>query len=176
RGDPARADPARRGRPCRSRDPSARLRAVGLFPSVPTEFCATPEVIMRVERIAVLGAGIMGRGIAYAAAVSGFDTTLFDVSPDALGRAEDEIRKLVEKGVEAGKVDAAAARALRLTTHRELEAAVAKADLVIEAAPEDIRLKLDLFTRLDHATRPETILATNTSSLSVTEMAAATGR
>jgi 3-hydroxybutyryl-CoA dehydrogenase len=131
---------------------------------------------MRVERIAVLGAGIMGRGIAYAAAVSGFDTTLFDVSPDALARAEDEVRKLVEKGVEAGKVDPGAARALRLATHRELEAAAAAADLVIEAAPEDIRLKLDLFARLDRATRPETVLATNTSSLSVTEMAAATGR
>ena len=131
---------------------------------------------MRVERIAVLGAGIMGRGIAYAAAVAGFDTTLFDVSPDALTRAGDEIRKLVEKGVEAGKVDEAAARALRLATHHELEAAVAKADLVIEAAPEDIRLKLDLFARLDRATRPEAVLATNTSSLSVTEMAAATAR
>jgi 3-hydroxybutyryl-CoA dehydrogenase len=137
---------------------------------------ATPEVIMRVERIAVLGAGIMGRGIAYAAAVTGFDTTLYDVSPEPLARAGDEIRKLVEKGVEAGKVDAAQARALRLATHADLEAAASKADLVIEAAPEDIRLKLDLFARLDRATRPETILATNTSSLSVTEMAAATGR
>ena len=131
---------------------------------------------MRVERIAVLGAGIMGRGIAYAAAVAGFDTVLHDVSAEVLTRAEDEIKKLVDKGVEAGKVDAGAARALRLSTHRELEAACAKADLVIEAAPEDIRLKLDLFQRLDHATRPDTILATNTSSLSVTEMAAATSR
>ena len=131
---------------------------------------------MRVERIAVLGAGIMGRGIAYAAAVAGFDTTLHDVSAEVLSRAEDEIKKLVDKGVEAGKVDAGAARALRLATSRELEAGCAKADLVIEAAPEDIRLKLDLFARLDRATRPETILATNTSSLSVTEMAAATSR
>jgi len=131
---------------------------------------------MRVERITVLGAGIMGRGIAYAAAVAGFDTVLYDVDAPALARGEDEIRKLVDKGVEAGKVDAQAARALRLTTQREVEPAVARADLVIEAAPEDIRLKLELFARLDRATRPETILATNTSSLSVTEMAAATQR
>src|SRR5262245_20356083 len=114
---------------------------------------------MRVERIAVLGAGIMGRGIAYAAAVAGFDTTLPAVSPHPLAKAEDENKKLVDKGVEAGKVDEGKARALRLTTHRDLEAAAAKADLVIEAAPEDIRLKLDLFARLDRATRPETILA-----------------
>jgi 3-hydroxybutyryl-CoA dehydrogenase len=131
---------------------------------------------MRVERITVLGAGIMGRGIAYAAAVAGFDTTLYDVDAAALAKGEDEIRKLVDKGVEAGKVDAQAARALRLATQREVEAAASRADLVIEAAPEDIRLKLDLFARLDRATRPEAILATNTSSLSVTEMAAATGR
>jgi len=131
---------------------------------------------MRVERITVLGAGIMGRGIAYAAAVAGFDTALYDVDAAALAKGEDEIRKLVDKGVEAGKVDAQAARALRLTTQREVEPAVARADLVIEAAPEDIRLKLELFARLDRATRPETILATNTSSLSVTEMAAATQR
>jgi 3-hydroxybutyryl-CoA dehydrogenase len=131
---------------------------------------------MRVERITVLGAGIMGRGIAYAAAVAGFDTTLYDVSPEAASRGEEEIRKLVEKGVEAGKVDAAAARGLRLATQGEVEGASARADLVIEAAPEDIALKIELFTRLDRATRPEAILATNTSSLSVTEMAAATGR
>lgn len=131
---------------------------------------------MRVERITVLGAGIMGRGIAYAASVAGFDTTLYDVSPEAANRGEEEIRKLVEKGVEAGKVDAVAARALRLATQGEVEAASARADLVIEAAPEDIALKIELFTRLDRATRPEAILATNTSSLSVTEMAAATGR
>ena len=131
---------------------------------------------MVIERITVLGAGIMGRGIAYAAAVAGFDTTLYDVDAAALAKGEDEIKKLVDKGVEAGKVDAQAARGLRLTTQREVEAAAARADLVIEAAPEDIRLKLDLFARLDRATRPEAILATNTSSLSVTEMAAATGR
>ena len=131
---------------------------------------------MRVERISVLGAGIMGRGIAYAAAVAGFDTTLHDVSAEALARGEEEIRKLVEKGVEAGKVEAGVARALRLATQRELDAAAAKADLVIEAAPEDIRLKLDLFERLDRVARPEAILASNTSSLSITEMAAATRR
>ena len=131
---------------------------------------------MRVERIAVLGAGIMGRGIAYASAVAGYDTTLYDVRADLLGGARTEILQLVEKGVEAGKVDAGTARSLRLATQADLEPACAQADLVIEAAPEDIRLKTELFGKLDGICRPETIFATNTSSLSVTEMAAATGR
>jgi 3-hydroxybutyryl-CoA dehydrogenase len=131
---------------------------------------------MRIERIAVVGAGIMGRGIAYASAVAGYDTALYDVRDDALQRARTEIEGLVAKGVEAGKVERAAASKLRLSTHVELDAAARRADLVIEAAPEDIRLKIDLFERLDRMCGPEAIFATNTSALSVTEMAAATQR
>lgn len=131
---------------------------------------------MRVDRIVVIGAGIMGRGIAYAATVSGFDTVLHDVRTEILERARVDIEELAARGAREGKLDPAAARSMRLTTSGELEAACHAADLVIEAAPEDIRLKLDLFGRMDRICKPEAILATNTSSLSVTEMAAATAR
>ena len=131
---------------------------------------------MSIERIAVLGAGIMGRGIAYAATVSGFETRLYDALPPALEKGKAEIAALMEKGVAGGKLGAEARDKARLTTHAELADAVENADLVIEAAPENIALKCELFEKLDRLTRPDTILATNTSSLSVTEMAGATRR
>ena len=133
---------------------------------------------MTLNRIAVLGAGIMGRGIAYAAALGGFRTTLQDSSAAALDRAQDEIHALIEKGVATGKVagpDAAAARE-RLSVARKLEDAVREADLAIEAVPEDIQLKLEIFTALDRHAPPAAYLASNTSSLSITEMAAVTKR
>ena len=128
--------------------------------------------------IAVLGAGIMGRGIAYAAALGGYATRLQDTSADALRKASDEIGAILEKGVALGKVPQteAAAAHQRLTAVRSLEEAVGDADLVIEAVPESMELKIEIFERLDRATRPGTILASNTSSLSITEMAAATTR
>ncbi len=129
---------------------------------------------MSLERIAVLGAGIMGRGIAYVAAVAGYETTLYDVSPAALARGEAEIRALMDKGVAAGKLEAAVRDRARLAAHAELVDATHDADLVIEAVPEDMRLKIDTFAELDARTKPGTILATNTSSLSITEMAGAT--
>ena len=130
------------------------------------------------KTIAVLGAGIMGRGIAYASAVSGFDTVLQDTSAEALDRARGEIAATLDKGVQAGKVMAAdaAAASTRLATAGALADAVARADLVIEAVPEDMALKLELFRSLDRLTPPEVVLATNTSSLSITEMAGATRR
>ena len=131
---------------------------------------------MSIERIAVLGAGIMGRGIAYAAAVAGYDTTLYDASPTALDEGVAEIRALMDKGVAAGKLSAEARDKARLTPRSELDGAAMQADLVIEAIPEDMKLKRETFERLDGLTKPETILATNTSSLSITEMAGATKR
>ncbi len=131
---------------------------------------------MAIERIAVLGAGIMGRGIAYAAAVSGFDTTLYDAFPHVLDRATAEIRGLMEKGVAAGRLAAEARDKARFRTEDDFTPAVHDRDLVIEAAPEDIKLKCELFQKLDKFTKPEAILATNTSSLSITEMAGATKR
>jgi 3-hydroxybutyryl-CoA dehydrogenase len=131
-----------------------------------------------IRTIAVLGGGIMGRGIAYASALGGYDTRLQDVSRGALDQARAEIVSLLEKGVASAKVDAAAASAAkaRLHTVASLEEAATGADLVIEAVPEDMRLKLDLFGALDRLTASEALLATNTSSLSITEMAGATKR
>ena len=133
---------------------------------------------MSVRTIAVLGSGLMGRGIAYVSAVGGFATRLQDTSRDALDRASADFGASLEKGVAVGKVsdaDAIAARS-RMTMGTSLEEAVAGADLVIEAVPEDIALKVELFARLDRLAAPHAILASNTSSLSITEMAAATTR
>ncbi len=133
---------------------------------------------MGIRTIAVLGAGIMGRGIAYAAALGGFGTRMQDTSAEALDRGLGEIRGIFEKGVAAGKVppDAAAASVQRLTTTRSIEDAAHGADLVIEAVPESMDLKLEIFAALDKLAPAHTVLASNTSSLSITEMAAATNR
>ncbi len=133
---------------------------------------------MSVHTIAVLGAGIMGRGIAYVAMIGGYTTLLQDTDREALERASNEISAILEKGVATGKVsDAEALEARkRLRTVTSLDEAAARADLVIEAVPERIDLKVELFARLDKVAPPHTILASNTSSLSITEMAAATRR
>jgi 3-hydroxybutyryl-CoA dehydrogenase len=131
-----------------------------------------------VHTITVLGAGIMGRGIAYASAWGGYRTVLQDTSQEALDRATSEITALFEKGVATGRLaeaDAVAARK-RISTARALEESAREADLVIEAVPESIDLKVQIFTALDRATRPGAVLASNTSSLSITEMAAVTKR
>jgi 3-hydroxybutyryl-CoA dehydrogenase len=131
---------------------------------------------MVIERVSVLGAGIMGRGIAYAAAVAGYDTTLYDASPAALEQGMAEIRALMGKGVAAGKLPAEVRDKARLAHRGDLDGSVVEADLVIEAIPEDMKLKCETFARLDALTREEAILASNTSSLSITEMAGATKR
>src|SRR5437870_4115416 len=130
------------------------------------------------KTIAVLGAGIMGRGIAYAAAVGGFRTILQDVESAMLEKAVGEISATLEKGVALGKVDGAQAAAAHkcLTTTRELAEAARAADLVIEAVPEKMALKVEIFGSLDRIAPRHALLASNTSSLSITEMAAATGR
>ena len=133
---------------------------------------------MNVRSIAVLGAGIMGRGIAYASALGGFRTTLQDPDAQQLEKACADIAAILEKGVATGKVEGPAAAAAngRLRAVRDLKEAVGDVDLVIEAAPEKIDLKIDLFAKLDAMTPKHAILASNTSSLSITEMAAATAR
>ena len=131
-----------------------------------------------VSIVAVIGAGIMGRGIAHVAALGGFQTVLNDVSDELLQKAQSRIRQDLHKAVSIGKltdsdVDAALAR---LTLDNNLERAAESAELVIEAVPEKMELKLDLFSRLDQACANQAVLASNTSSLSITEMAAATRR
>ncbi len=133
---------------------------------------------LAVSTIAVLGSGIMGRGIAYASAVGGYNTRLMDASRSALENARAEIEKLLARGVETGKLDRATADAAwsNLQYDHSLEECAPHADLVIEAIPEDMRLKLETFAALDTLTRPHCLLATNTSSLSVSEMAGVTKR
>jgi 3-hydroxybutyryl-CoA dehydrogenase len=135
-------------------------------------------VAARIHTVAVLGAGIMGRGIAYAAALGGFATRLQDTSSEALERGQNEIQATFEKGVATGKVagEVAAQAIQRLVGTRSIEDAARGADLVIEAVPERIELKVEIFGALDQLAPPHAILASNTSSLSITEMAAATRR
>jgi len=131
-----------------------------------------------VQTIAVIGAGIMGRGIAHAAALGGYRTILEDLLPNALRKAETEIRANLDKAVELNKVIAADADAAfkRLEYAGSVEEAAREADLVIEAVPEEMESKIEIFTLLDKISRPTTILASNTSSLSVTEIASVTYR
>ena len=131
-----------------------------------------------VKTVAVIGAGIMGRGIAHAAAVGGYRTILEDILPNALRRAETEIRSNLDKAVELGKVTPADADAAfsRLEYASSVEEAARQADLVIEAVPEEMESKIEIFTLLDKVCRPNTILASNTSSLSITEIASVTYR
>jgi len=131
-----------------------------------------------IRTIAVIGAGIMGRGIAHVAALGGYRTILEDILPAALRRAEDEIRTNIGKAVEIGKVqkDEADAALSRLEFATSLEDAARQADMVIEAVPEEFDSKEEIFRLLDRICRPETVLASNTSSLSVTEIAAVTER
>lgn len=131
-----------------------------------------------IKTIAVIGAGIMGRGIAHVAALGGYRTILEDILPAALRRAESEIRGNLGKAVELGKVkrDEADAAMERLEFATSLEDAARQADMVIEAVPEEFDSKEEIFRLLDRICRPNTVLASNTSSLSVTEIAAVTER
>ncbi len=128
--------------------------------------------------VAVVGAGTMGHGIAQVAALAGYETALTDSNSDALIAAAGRIQKNLEGGVERGKISAQDAQnALgRLAMIEEMEAAVSGADVVIEAVIEDLDIKRELFARLDSSTLPSAILATNTSSLSVTSIAEVTQR
>lgn len=131
-----------------------------------------------ISTIAVIGAGIMGRGIAHAAALGGYRTILEDILPGSLKKAEAEIRANLDKAVELGKVtrDAATGAMERLEYATSVEQAAREADLVIEAVPEEMESKIEIFTLLDKICRPTTIVASNTSSLSVTEISSVTYR
>jgi 3-hydroxybutyryl-CoA dehydrogenase len=132
---------------------------------------------MSSRRIAVIGSGTMGSGIAQVFAQSGFPVTLQDVSPPALDRARAGIEKSLAKFVEKGKLSADDRDATlgRLTTAATLDA-LASADYVVEAIVEDVDAKRSLFARLDQIVKPEVVLASNTSSISLTLIGAATKR
>jgi 3-hydroxybutyryl-CoA dehydrogenase len=126
-----------------------------------------------IERLAVLGAGTMGHGIAYAAVAAGYETRLYDVSDAALERARAAIASIAGKSVELGKMSAAeaAAAAARLKTTSDLGTALDGVQFVIEAAPERIDLKLALFADIQRLGPAGVPIASNTSALSITEMA-----
>jgi 3-hydroxybutyryl-CoA dehydrogenase len=133
---------------------------------------------MVIEKITVIGAGTMGHGIAQVAAQAGFEVILEDVSDDLTSLALRRIEENLRKGVERGKVtqDEMRAALSRVTASSDLHNAVADADLIVEAIIEKLDVKRELFSELDGASKPSAILATNTSSLSIKEIASATGR
>ena len=125
-----------------------------------------------IKTIAVIGAGTMGRGIAYAAAFGGYTTVLEDISPQMLEESMQWITKSFEEGVARGKVDAKIRdRALSLiTTANSVQDTIRDADLIIEAVPEEMEMKMELFTIFDKFAKPGAIFASNTSSLSISDM------
>jgi 3-hydroxybutyryl-CoA dehydrogenase len=129
------------------------------------------------DRIAVIGAGQMGNGIAHVFAQHGFPVTMIDVSQDALDRGRSTIAKNIERQVKKGTIaaDDQVQILSRIDLNMELDAA-SQASLIVEAASEDSGLKYRIFTDLDRIARPDAILATNTSSISITEIARRTAR
>ena len=154
------------------------MAEVGTIGVKPIKVKATEVRAIEVKTIAVIGAGTMGRGIAHAAALGGYRTIIEDLLPGALRSAETEIRANLDKAVELGKVTASDADSAfgRLEYAESVEEAAREADLVIEAVPEEMESKIEIFTLLDKICRPTTMLASNTSSLSVTEIASVTYR
>ena len=126
-----------------------------------------------IRQIAVIGSGTMGRGIAYLSAVAGYDTIIHDVDASALEAAKASIGSTLRKGVEKGKVTEDVARTAleRVQVATDLEPAVRTADLIIEAIPEDIGMKREIFSQADIFCGEQTILASNTSSISITTLA-----
>jgi 3-hydroxybutyryl-CoA dehydrogenase len=132
---------------------------------------------MEIKTVGVIGCGLMGSGIAEVAARCGYNVIVREVNDDLLKKGMERIQSSMARGVEKGKLsaadrDAALARIKGTTTWKDLE----PADLVVEAAIENLELKKNIFKELDVVTRPEAILASNTSSLAVTEMASVTQR
>src|SRR5216684_1037151 len=126
-----------------------------------------------IKQIAVIGTGTMGRGIAYLASVAGYDTVVYDVDAASLDAAKASIESTLRKGLEKGKLtegDAGQASS-RIHLAHDLEPAARGADLIIEAVPENFDLKKDLFAQADLFCGEETILASNTSSISITRLA-----
>jgi len=119
--------------------------------------------VAEIRTVAVIGAGVLGRGIAQATARAGYRTILQDILPSRLRKAEAELREETEGD-------------LRIEYAYTVEEAARQADLVIEAVPDELESKLEIFTLLDKLCRPETILASNTSTLSITEIASVTYR
>ena len=126
-----------------------------------------------IRQVAVIGTGTMGRGIAYLAATAGFDTVIYDSDRAALDAAKAWIESTLRKGVERTNLTAEAADAALVRVHlaTDIEPAVRAADLIVEAVPENLQLKSDIFAQADLFCSEETILASNTSSISISKLA-----
>ena len=129
------------------------------------------------KKVAVIGAGTMGNGIAHTAAQSGFDTVLVEVKQEYLDRGMSTIAKNLQRGVDKGKMTAAEKEEILARIKPTINVHdVADADIVVEAILEDVDIKSSLFADLDRICKPEAILASNTSSISITKIAAVTKR
>ena len=133
---------------------------------------AIADRTITVATIAVIGAGKVGRGIAHATALRGYRTMLEDILPGTLRSAQTEIRALLDASVQRGEVTGTDAEAsfARIEYARTIEDAVRQADFVIEAVPDEIESKLEMFSLLDRISRPNTILASSTFSLRITDI------
>ena len=134
--------------------------------------------MVKIKKVSVLGSGVMGHGIAQISAMAGYHVTIRDIDQAFLDKAMDKIRWSLSKMVEKGKIASSDMQSIlsRITTTVSLKDAVVDADLIIEAIPEDMRLKKDTFSELDRLADPRTIFASNTSTLPITEIATATSR
>jgi 3-hydroxybutyryl-CoA dehydrogenase len=132
----------------------------------------------KIKNVTVIGAGTMGNGIAHVFAQHNFKVTLVDVSDQALEKGMNTIRKNLDRMVQKGKLEEKDVRATldNLSTGTDVKAGVSKADLVVEAATENLELKLKIFRELDSSCPTGTLLATNTSSISITQIASVTKR
>jgi len=136
------------------------------------------EIHMKIKKVCVLGAGIMGSGIAQVVAAAGFDVNMRDIEDHFVEKGLATIKFHLDRAIEKEKIEAKQAKAIlgRIKGTTELKDAAAEVDLVIEAVVEDMRVKKEVFAELDAFCKPNTILASNTSGLSITEIASATNR
>lgn len=128
---------------------------------------------MSIKKVAVIGSGIMGHGISQVVATAGIQVALNDISEQMLDKAKAQISSSLDRGIQKGKLTEEGKLAVldRITFTTDLSHAVKDADLVVEAAPENLELKHSIFKKLDQLCKPEAILASNTSQYSITEIA-----
>ncbi len=133
--------------------------------------------MIKIKKVSILGSGVMGHGIAQVSAIAGYHVTIRDIDQAFLDKAMDKIKWSLSKMVEKGKIASSDTQSIlsRITTTVSLKDA-ADADIIIEAIPEDMRLKKDVFSELDRLADVRTIFASNTSTLPITEIASATSR
>ncbi|MFW9954267.1 MAG: 3-hydroxyacyl-CoA dehydrogenase [Candidatus Thorarchaeota archaeon] len=133
---------------------------------------------MNVKHIGVIGAGLMGAGISYVSAASGFEVVLVDLDEDSIARGMSRVEAYVKSGLDRGKISPQEGENLlkRISTTTSMKEAVGNVDLIIEAVFEDMDVKKGLFKEMDEAAPSHTVLASNTSSLSITELGKVTRR